>query len=611
MNAMFGVLRLPIPAQPDFSMPIPDAWHEKARSWLSRWDRKGKPLMIYRPIVLRKEWNGESRNPDTRAYADLYNEIRQHFFVVSIAHLESEVEWIVGPEADVDVKLHYGELDFETMAVLFKQADLVFSGAGFAPVLAQSVGTPVVIVYGGRESYKTTDVAGQHLAPTLGIDPIHPCDCHHHGHDCDKRIDVPAAREKLRKFIMPIVKSLKVLVFGTTYVDSEDRVKLTQHWIDVHGKLNADCDLLLVDSASPMPFPPCDRVEVIRFANNIGHLSRKGRDGWGRAFCRGLQEAINRGYDYVVHIEGDSLFRLPVMTIVRNMEERNQNVLSTPVRGMKRDHKDWLETGLMFFSVDYLKRSNLIDQYDYPNRTESPTPEVVLWRLIGDSLTMMPWRALRGDKNQITSDNVTSLGLDWVTHCHNDVAVYDKFATMVLDDKKEMLPKINLGCGRNRLEGWMNVDREVDISKPLPFAAGSAQFMLAEHVVEHIPYYDAIEFFKDCRRVLCPGGVLRVSVPSIESIFRHASREYCKFTTKWQPDATLRGALFNILYCHGHKAAWTDSLLEVTLYYAGFSKIVKCDPHHSMHKELQNVDGHWKEIGEQFNAIESIVYEAS
>jgi hypothetical protein len=610
MAAMFGVLHMSIPARPDFSLPIRPEWSDAAQKLIDSWNIGGKPLMLYRPVVLRAEWNSESRNPDEIAYAELYQSIRDQFFVVSIADLKPGIEWIVGKEADADVKLHKGELDFETMAALFHHADLVFANAGFGPVLAQAVGTPSVVVYGGRESFKTTDKAGDHLAPTLGIDPINPCDCHSHLHACDKRIDVAAAKASIKDFVEVATRKYKVLVFGTTYVDSEDRVALTQHWNTLHSKLNPLCDLMLVDSASPSEVPTGSRTEVVQLGDNIGHLSRHGRDGWGRAFCRGLQEAIDRGYDYAVHIEGDSLLRLPVMPIIQHMKRAGVKVASVPVTGMRREFAEWVETGLMFFDVAYLKSSQFIQKYDWPNRQERPTPEIVIRNLLGEDLTMMPWRAWRGDKNQITKDNIATLGLDWMTHCHNDSWAYDRFVEGAMAGEQRGI-KVNFGCGTNRLPGWTNVDSEVDITKPLPYASGQAQFILAEHVVEHTTYHEAVEFFKECRRILRRGGVLRVVVPSVENIWKRGNAEYFRFTTKWQPDATLRGALHNIVYCHGHRSAWTDSLLEATLILAGFDRVVRCDPRQSTHRELRDVDGHWKVIGERANWIESCVIEAS
>jgi SAM-dependent methyltransferase len=627
LGAMYGGLNIPMPAAPDFRLPIPTAWQAAARRLIETWPRTSKPLMVLRQIILRKEWDGANRNPDPIAYGRLVEDIRDRFFVVSIADLAPGLEWVVGPELPADVKLHAGELDFETMAALFAEAALVVSPAGFAPVLAQAVGTPGVTVYGGRESFQTTQAAGAHLAPSLGIDPINPCDCHSNTHRCDKMLDLAAARGRLTDFVRDIDSAKpRTLIFATTYVDCEDRAQLTDLWLTLTSRLNPDCDLMLVDSASPWaeminekrhgPFETyapgaTGRRMLHRFADNVGHLSRGGRDGWGRAFCFGLQAAIDGGYDYVAHIEGDSLFRLPMTPIVRRMREENVGVASTPVRGMKRDMPGWVETGLMVFRTRYLLESDFIAKYDWPHRKENPTPEFVVARLIGNRIKLMPWRAWRGDRNGITHRNVLDLDLDWISHCHNDVWVYDRFVAALVPDRPDPVGtvKLNFGCGTNRIPGWQNLDDGVEIAKRLPFPDNYANFVFAEHVVEHVDYYQAIEFLRECRRVLKPGGIVRISVPSIENVMKRGDPAYFKFTTKWQPDATARGAIYALLYKHGHKAPWTDSLLEATLFFAGFTNVTRCEPGASAHPELRGVEGHHRVIGERFNWIESSIFE--
>jgi hypothetical protein len=170
--------------------------------------------------------------------------------------------------------------------------------------------------------------------------------------------------------------------------------------------------------------------------------------------------------------------------------------------------------------------------------------------------------------------------------------------------------KLNFGCGTNRLNGWRNMDAEVDITKPLPFTTASAQFILAEHVVEHVPYYTAIKFFEECFRVLAPGGVIRIAVPSIEQIMDCGDAEYFRFTEKWQKvGPTARGAMSAILYAHGHATAWTASLLRATLYFVGFEDLEHCKPGESRRTELRQVEGHQKVIGDRFNAIETLIFE--
>lgn len=650
MMAQFGVTV----DKPDFSLPLMPEWISKADVLIKTWNLNGKPLLVYRPIVRRKEWDGESRNPIPSSYNALFQQMREPYFVVSVADLSPGQEWIVGPEQSVDIKLHAGELDFGTMAALFARANMVFSSAGFAPVLAQAVGAPCITIYGGRESSRTTEQAGQHLAPTLGIDPDNPCDCHAHRHSCDKRITLPPAHAKIAEFVKAnIPPKPKTLIFATTYIDSADRSALTGHWVKLTGKLNPDCDLMIVDSNSPMidPLRATTLKDFVKyeprmsakrmlhsFPDNVGHLARKGKDGWGRAFCYGLNAAIAGGYDYVVHIEGDSLFRLPVMPIVEQMERENINAASIPVIGTKRVEVGWAETGLMFFKTKFVEASGFVARYNWERQTGHPTPEVVIFRQLGRDLHMMPWKGLRGDKNQITNQNVLDLGLDWVTHCHKDAWVYDRFAENLMAPTPppstlqspnpvapaaapapapapaitEPLIKLNLGCGDNKLPGWRNHDADVDISKRLPFADNSCSHILCEHCVEHIPQYAAIEFFKECRRILAPGGIVRIVVPSIEQIRACNDQEYFRFTTKFHKEgASRRGAMHNIIVCHGHQTVWTQSVLEALLDYAGFNQIKACKPGESERAELRNIEGHGKIITKKWNDIESCVAEGT
>jgi SAM-dependent methyltransferase len=643
LAAQFSSVGLQMPAKPDFSLPILPAWRDKALALIRSWNIGERPLMVYRPIILNTGWSCPSRSPDPAAYAALFQSIRPQFFVASIADLKPGKEWIVGPEQDADVKLHSGELDFETMAALFAEADLAFGNAGFFPVMALAVGTPAITVYGGHESSKTTQAPARHLAPSLFIEPDQPCDCHAFDHACDKTISLEPAKARIRDFVAANVRPLlRTLIVVTCYVDSAHRARLFDHCLTLTRKRNADCDLLVVDSHSPLcpgvakliadkhgAFLPYSgtpaRQMVYSFPDNVGHLSRKGRDGWGRAFCYGLDAAVQAGYDYVVHIEGDSLFRLPVLPIVRQMRRQKIAVQSIPVLGTKYEMRGWVETGLMFFSTEFLVESKLTQRYDWPNRRESPSPEAVVRGLCGDKLQMASWKAWRGDKNQITADNIAELNLDWVTHCWDNDPVYDRFLEVSLNEAnsprrvvaiaaplKSPGLKINLGCGSNKLDGWQNFDSQIDISKPLPFPENSADYIFAEHVVEHVDYYGAIAFFKECHRVIKPCGVVRIAVPSLESIRNKGDAEYFGFTTKWQKvGATARGAMHAILYAHGHKMAWTQSLLETTLFYAGFDQLAAARPGESEHQALRGVEGHHKVIGKKFNDIETVIIEGT
>ncbi len=437
LAAQFASIGMTMPAEPDFSFRVPTAWRARARALIDGWDLGGRPLLIYRPIILNTTWLRPTRAPDVAAYSALFEAIKEKFFTVSIAAVYPDHEWIVGEMPRVDKYFNHGELDFEIMAGLFAEADLVFGNAGFVPILAHATRTPVVIVYGGHESYLTTEACAAHLSPTLGIDPDKPCDCHTEHHQCDKTITIEPAKARLLDFVDRVVcgsptrPAPRVLIGAATYIKDAARKKLLDQWLTMTIRRNPDCDILLVDTPpSPgsalhldprhgafVPYAPglvAPRM-LHRFADNVGHLTvhREGpKDGWGRAVCFLLQAAIDGGYDYVVHIEGDSLFRLPVMPIVRQMRRRNWKAASTLSVPGRADMTE-VETGLMFFETRFMRESKFIARYNWPSlRTATPSPENIIHRLLGEHLHVMPWRAERGH-GQLTPENVVNY--DWIT----------------------------------------------------------------------------------------------------------------------------------------------------------------------------------------------------
>jgi hypothetical protein len=128
-----------------------------------------------------------------------------------------------------------------------------------------------------------------------------------------------------------------------------------------------------------------------------------------------------------------------------------------------------------------------------------------------------------------------------------------------------------------------------------------------------VPYKAAITFFQEAHRVLAPGGVLRVTVPSLEQIAKCDDAEYHKFTTRWQKiGPTKRGAMHAIIYAHGHEVAWNAQLMKDTLYYCGFDfdDVKECRSGESEDPVLRGVEGHGKIISFKFNEIESCTHEA-
>lgn len=195
-------------AAADFRLPVPDAWLRRADALIASF-KTDKPILIYRPLVERTEWGGcAARNPDAAGYAELFESIRDRFFVVSLADLVDRVEWIVGAPISADISFHKGELEFELLAGLFARAALTFCSPGFAVILSQAVGTPVICTFGRYERAYSFS-AGARFSPTLGIEPIKPCDNFVHDDSHDKTIDLNAAKVRIQEFVNDPDKSIR------------------------------------------------------------------------------------------------------------------------------------------------------------------------------------------------------------------------------------------------------------------------------------------------------------------------------------------------------------------------------------------------------------------
>lgn len=87
---------------------------------------------------------------------------------------------------------------------------------------------------------------------------------------------------------------------------------------------------------------------------------------------------------------------------------------------------------------------------------------------------------------------------------------------------------LNLGCGSTFHPRWTNIDLvasdprvlQHDLRAPLPFADGSFDAVYHSHVLEHLTPKDGEALLRECRRVLVPGGILRIVVPDLEAIAR-------------------------------------------------------------------------------------------
>ena len=88
---------------------------------------------------------------------------------------------------------------------------------------------------------------------------------------------------------------------------------------------------------------------------------------------------------------------------------------------------------------------------------------------------------------------------------------------------------LNLGCGGKFVPGWTNIDLvsssphvdEVNFLNGLPFPDETFEVIYSSQVLEHFDKVNGHKLLLECRRVLMPGGILRIVVPDLEDIAVH------------------------------------------------------------------------------------------
>lgn len=217
----------------------------------------------------------------------------------------------------------------------------------------------------------------------------------------------------------------ETLIVSTTYVDTPEKQALFGLWLRaLRAKHMAPgVDVLVIDSCSPLPLPLLpDGVRVHRFETDVGHPARSAQPS--RDFLFGLSRACAGPYAYVVHLETDFLLAKPVAETVRKLARHD-----IPVAAPFEANQQFLESQAVFFSTKWLRETNFIPRYRVQYTPATVLSEILIERLAGDELFILPFRGLRNNFDLLTVGNfdfVFRHGCDWLSHC-KDFAVYEKF----------------------------------------------------------------------------------------------------------------------------------------------------------------------------------------
>lgn len=183
---------------------------------------------------------------------------------------------------------------------------------------------------------------------------------------------------------------------------------------------------------------------------------------------------------------------------------------------------------------------------------------------------------------------------------------------------------LNFGAGPNQLpEPWQNLNAEHDLRKRLRFEDGSASRILAEHVIEHVPFLQGYGFLQECFRVLELDGILRLAFPDPVGLLAIGvggyelgprAEEYAAELAK-RPDGEIvrnardkrRAASMMMMIGWNHQSIWTLYSAAAVLCTVGFRKVQTRRYGEGM---LHGVDGHHLDVGHKLAEIETTIVEA-
>ncbi|MDD7303583.1 MAG: methyltransferase domain-containing protein [Prevotellaceae bacterium] len=237
------------------------------------------------------------------------------------------------------------------------------------------------------------------------------------------------------------------------------------------------------------------------------------------------------------------------------------------------------------------------------------------------------------------------LNSEWQTRHAYNTLTHTQFGS-IEEIKKRVRPvvskrtqdrtKLHIGCGGCLLPSWINTDIKpnsdevlyLDITKPFPFVDNSFEFVFAEHVCEHISFDAFLSSLHEIIRVLKPGGIFRLAMPTLDFLLalyenptETQNSKYINWSTETFSSKITTENHFdlqdlavitfnNFIYNWGHKFIYSIKMIENTLTLAGFMNIERCAVGVSNHIELNNLEQHGTQIPSWANEIETVVFEA-
>ena len=163
--------------------------------------------------------------------------------------------------------------------------------------------------------------------------------------------------------------------------------------------------------------------------------------------------------------------------------------------------------------------------------------------------------------------------------------------------------RLNLGCGDEKLEGYISCDVDIDNpnadmvfdAKKIPFPDNSVDEIRAYHLIEHFTFKEGLKVIQEWFRALKPGGILVVETPD----FLSTCKRFIEADDAGKVD--LYGHFFaypDLSPYQTHYFLFTEDQLGWSMQMAGFVSMERLPPDSTYAKQnLEKPDLYLKMVG--------------
>jgi SAM-dependent methyltransferase len=143
--------------------------------------------------------------------------------------------------------------------------------------------------------------------------------------------------------------------------------------------------------------------------------------------------------------------------------------------------------------------------------------------------------------------------------------------------------RLNWGCGTSAPPDWINsdivpgpgVDVAANILDGLPIADESIDYVTSQHALQDLQIYDQVAALTELRRILKPGGVLRLALPDLDLAIDAYKRGDRDHFLVWDWETLSGNFITHMLWYNCTRTPFTYEFAEELLRKAGFARVVR------------------------------------